>query len=81
MTWPGAWQDLVIGGVGWCFALALIPMLRRGAGRPPLSTSLLNAGLLALLAGTVFTLGARFGALAMLVTAGLWGAVAWRGRG
>jgi hypothetical protein len=76
-----SWQDAVIGGVGWCFALALLPMLRRGAQRPPAGTSLCNAGLLVLLAGTVFTLGARWGALAMLVTAGLWGAVAWRGRG
>lgn len=71
------WQDVVIGGVGWAFALALLPMLRKSAPTAPMSTALLNAGLLVMLAATVASMGARWGAVAMLVSAGCWARIAW----
>jgi hypothetical protein len=71
------WQDVIIGGVGWAFTAALLPMLRKSAPSAPMSTALLNAGLLVVLAVTVATLGARGGAVAMLITAGCWARIAW----
>lgn len=71
------WQDAIISVANWAFVAALLPMLRKSAPVAPMSTALLNSGLLALMALTVATLGARWGALAMLVTSGCWAGIAW----
>jgi len=73
-----SWQDGVIAVVGWCFALALLPMLRRGAPKPPVLTALGNAALLLVLAGTLATLGTRFGAASTALTGTLWGVIGVR---
>jgi hypothetical protein len=73
------WQDYVISGVGWAFALALAPTLRPSATKPPALTSFCNAALLLILGLTVATLDAIFGAVAMILTAILWATIGIQG--
>ncbi len=65
------WQDMVIGGGQWFFALALIPMLRSEA-KPPLATSIPTGLALLVFAGTFLTLDLWHSALSSAVVGAMW---------
>lgn len=75
------WQDLVFTVGSLSFSVALLPMLRRGADRPPIfSSSLTSFWLIAY--GVVFvTLSLVFSAITSIINGILWGTIAflkWR---
>lgn len=72
------WQDVVIAVGSFCFSVALLPMLRNGADRPPLFTAVLTAFWLFVYTGTFITLGLWFSAATSLLNAGLWTTVGWK---
>ena len=51
------WQDWLISAVQWMFAFALIPSIIHPTNKPALSSSLMTAGGLFVIAGTFTTLG------------------------
>jgi CHASE2 domain-containing sensor protein len=65
------WEDLVLAVAGFMFSIALIPTLR-GNEKPPLSSSLLTAGLLAFVGVAYAFLGLWLG----LISTGL-NCIAW----
>ncbi len=71
------WQDMVIGGGQWFFALALIPMLRSET-KPPLVTSLPTGVALLVFAGTFLTLDLWHSALSSAVVGAMWLIIAWQ---
>lgn len=78
-----SWQDWVLAFLELWFAVVLFPMLRRGASRPPISSSATTAAGLAVMAVTFFTL-ALYWATALTAFASLiWAEIAvlkWRER-
>ena len=67
-----AWQDLVIGGCQFLFALAVVPSILDRATVVPRSTSAFTAALLFVLAGTFATLGLDVSMLGSVACGGAW---------
>jgi len=65
------WQDLVMGIGAWMFSIALIPAIRSNS-KPPVSTSLLTAGILSTYVVCMATLGLTLSAVSTGATATCW---------
>jgi uncharacterized membrane protein len=66
------WQDWVIGSVQVIALLALIPSLPKDASKPELSTCVMTAGTLLVLAVCFFTLWLVFSAVITFLTFVAW---------
>jgi len=65
------WQDYVLAIGNWLFAIALIPTII-GKDKPAFSTSIMTSVILTIFAFCYFSLGLKWGAMAMG-----FGALAW----
>lgn len=75
------WQDIVIAVGSVCFSIALLPMLRQVADRPPVFTAALTAFWLYVYVLAFGTLGLWYSAITGGVNAVLWttiGILKWR---
>jgi hypothetical protein len=70
------WQDHVIAGVQWVFAIALIPALVEKQHKPPMWTSVITALGLAIIAFAQATLGLWHSTGVCLVIALMWAVLA-----
>jgi hypothetical protein len=69
------WQDLLISIGSICFSIALLPMLKRGADRPPVFTAGLTAFWLYAYFAAFSTLGLWYAAITGAINAVLWTAI------
>ncbi len=76
-----AWQDLLIAIGSISFSIALFPMLRRGADRPPVFTAVLTSFWLYAYVLAFGTLGLWYSAITGAINGTLWatiGILKWR---
>lgn len=69
------WQDLVLATCSLCFTVAIVPAIR-SPQKPPLATSAMNAGVLAIFSGTLATLSLWYSAVTALTTCIAWAILA-----
>lgn len=69
------WQDLVFTIGSICFSVALIPMLRRDADRPPVFSSAMTGFWLYAYGGVFLTLSLTFSAVTSIINATIWSAI------
>lgn len=76
-----AWQDLLIAVGSVCFSIALLPMLRAGADRPPVFSAALTSFWLFSFVVAYVSLGLWYSAVTGAINATLWatiGILKWR---
>lgn len=71
------WQDFVISIGSICFSIALLPMLKRGADRPPVFSSSLTSFWLYVYFAAFATLGLWYAAITGAINATLWATIAF----
>lgn len=69
------WQDLLISIGSICFSIALLPMLKHGADRPPLFSSVLTSFWLYAYFFAFATLGLWYAAITGAINATLWATI------
>lgn len=76
-----AWQDLLIAVGSVCFSIALLPMLQKGASRPPVFSAAFTSFWLYTYVAAFGSLGLWYSAITGGVNATLWGTIGllkWR---
>lgn len=72
------WQDVVISICQLFFLFALIPTIRSKTEKPALSTALMTAFFMSVLAPTVFTLDLYLNTIVTILIAICWWTIAWQ---